>query len=399
VIPLLPRHLTPALLAAAEQLPIVSLTGPRQSGKTTLAKMAFPGHSYINLEAPEVGEAAREDPRGFLRRLPGPAIIDEAQRAPELFSYLQLAVDEDETPGRFILTGSQNFLLSERISQTLAGRCAILNLLPFSVAELEGRPARDPFEALQGSPAKLESSLDELLFRGLYPRVHRPKMDARSWLADYVATYVERDVRLTINIGQLDLFQRFLKLAAGRTATVLNLSNLARDVGVSPPTIRNWLSVLEASFIIKSLPPYFESFNKRLVKSPKIHFIDTGMLCFLLGIRKPSELEGHPLRGAIFESFVVAEFTKAFLNAGEVPPLYHWRDHGGHEVDLVVDRGRWIDGYEVKSSETIRSSSFSGLSWWREIIGERFGRGGLVFGGTEALPRGEFTAVPWNRCS
>jgi len=271
------RHLTPALLAAAERLPVVSLTGPRQSGKTTLAKMAFPDHGYVNLELPEVREAALEDPRGFLRRLPGPTILDEVQRAPELFSYLQVAVDEDPAPGRFILTGSQNFLLSERISQTLAGRCAILHLLPFSLAELEGRLARDPITLPPGAHAESEHDLDHILFRGLYPRVHQAGMDARAWLADYVATYVERDVRLTIHIGQLDLFQRFLKLAAGRTAGVLNLSNLARDVGVSPPTIRSWLSVLEASFLVRRLPPFFENFNKRLVKAPKLHFLDTGL--------------------------------------------------------------------------------------------------------------------------
>lgn len=394
---MLSRHLAPKLADAARSHPVVSLTGPRQSGKTTLARAVFPSHDYVNLEAPDVAEVARADPRGFLRGLPGPVVLDEVQRAPELFSYLQLAVDEDPRPGRFVLTGSQNFLLSERISQTLAGRCAILHLLPFSLAELDERPAQDPFDSPTGSASKSARDLDEVLFRGSYPRVHQPDMDARTWLASYVATYVERDVRQLVNVGQLDLFQRFLRLAAGRTAQVLNLSSLARDVGVSPPTVRAWLSVLEASFLVRSLPPYFENWGKRLTKAPKLHFLDTGLLCYLLGIREPRDLATHPLRGAIFESFVVSEFTKAYLNAGEVPLLYHWRDQAGNELDLLVDRGQALDAWEVKSSETLRGDTFRSLSWWRDLVGERFGRGGIVFGGRDGLGRSGLEAIAWDR--
>lgn len=365
--------------------------------------MAFPNHAYVNLEAPDVNEAAVEDPRGFLSDLPGPAIIDEARRAPDLFSYLQLDVDEESTPGRFILTGSQNFLLSERISQTLAGRCAIAHLLPFSLRELEGRdpldtPGSAATEPVDAPRSPSNHSLDEILFMGLYPRVHQPRMSVRTWMSSYATTYVERDVRQLINIGQLDLFRRFLKLCAGRTAQVLNLASLARDVGVSPTTVRSWLSVLEASFIIQQLPPYFKNFSKRLVKAPKLHFLDTGLLCYLLGIREPRELATHPLRGAIFESFVVSEFTKSFLHAGEVPPLYHWRDHAGHEVDLVIDRGRLLDAWEMKSSETIRGDSFGGLAWWRDLVGEQFGQGGIVYGGSRAIPRHGFRVFGWGEC-
>lgn len=404
---MLPRHLQTSLVRAADQFPVVTLTGPRQSGKTTLARQAFPDHDYVSLEDPDIRAFALEDPRRFLAGFEGGTVLDEVQRAPDLFSYLQGLVDEDPHSRRFILTGSENFLLAERISQSLAGRCAVLHLLPFSMAEVGERAPLDPAEldapqrdgpwssGSQGS----EPSLDEVLFRGFYPRVHHQGVDARTWLSSYVATYVERDVRQVVNVGQLELFQRFLRLCAGRSGQLLNLASLANDVGVSPPTVRSWLSILEASFIIHRLPPHFANFNKRLIKSPKIHFLDSGLLCFLLGVRNPSDLANHPLRGAVFESFVVSEFLKSFLHLGERAPLYFWRDRTGHEIDILVDLGRRLIPWEIKSAETVTKSAYSNLRWWQGLSDNPHRGGGLVHGGDRSYRRGDFAVRSWRHCS
>jgi len=403
----LPRHLQASLESAADQLPVVTLTGPRQSGKTTLARHTFPDHAYASLEDPETREFALEEPRRFLASFSRGVVLDEVQRTPGLFSFIQVIVDEDPRPGRFVLTGSENFLLAERISQSLAGRCAVLHLLPFSRGELERRPAIDPAqldaperdEGWPSSAGKAEPSLDEALFRGSYPRVHHTGVDARRWLSGYVATYVERDVRQVVNVGQLEIFQRFLRLCAGRSGQVLNLASLANDVGVSPPTVRSWLSVLEASFLVLRLPPHLSNFNKRLIKSPKIHFVDSGLLCFLLGIRSPDDLASHPLRGAVFESFVISEFLKSFQHVGEEAPLYFWRDRTGNEIDLLVDLGRRLVPWEIKSAESVTTKAFATLSWWQGLAGNPHRGGGLVHGGERSYRRNSLAVRSWRHCS
>ena len=365
------RFLEAYLLRDAGLYPVLTLTGPRQSGKTTLARAAFSGHRYISLELMDSRRFAREDPRGFLAQFDGPVILDEVQHAPDLLSYIQAAVDEDPSPGRFILTGSHNFLLMRSVSQTLAGRCGILNLLPFSRAELEGRAQGEPT-----SPAALfadrKTGLDlwQTLRTGFYPRIHDRGIPPEVWLADYLQTYIERDVRSLANVGDLEAFTRFLALCAGRAAQLLNYSSLASDCGVSVDTARRWVSVLKASFILFLLTPHHLNFNKRLVKSPKLYFFDTGLLCQLLGIREAGQIITHPLRGAIFENYVVAEVAKAYLHHRRTPPLFFWRDRTGHEIDLLIDEAGKLFPVEIKSSQTVSGDMLDGLKWWLNLAGQ-----------------------------
>ena len=306
------RILAEELVLAAEELPVVTLTGPRQSGKTTLARQVFPDHDYVSLERPDERARALADPLGFLNHFKGGAILDEVQRAPDLLSYIQDVVDEDDRPGRFVLTGSQNLLLMEGISQTLAGRTAILHLLPLSVAELLGRPTLRP-EELDIAPPDAASSTAELwtsLWKGFFPRIHDKDLRPDRWLADYYQTYVERDLRDVLRVLDLNAFDRFVRLTAARTGQELNLSALATDAGISQPTAKEWLTALQVGFVITLLPPHHISFRKRLRKRSKLHFIDTGLACYLLGIYDAATLERHPLRGPIFESFVVSELMK-----------------------------------------------------------------------------------------
>lgn len=394
------RHLAEKILALARQFPVVSITGPRQSGKTTLARMTFGHHDYVNLEEPDEREFAASDPRGFLRRFTGGVILDEIQRAPQLLSYIQGSVDTDDTPGRFILTGSHQFHLMERVSQTLAGRTAVVNLLPFSLSELVGSPPANPleFDRLTRTEGKPPFPLETILYRGLYPRIHAKGIDAHDWLGGYYRTYVERDVREVRNIGDLETFQRFVRLCAGRAGQLLNLSSLAADCGISHTAARQWLSVLQAGFIIHLLPPHHANFSKRLVKSPKLYFLDTGLLCYLLRIRRPEEVVHHALRGAIFENFVLSELYKAFANLGEAPPLYFWRDRTGHEVDLIIDTGAPIP-VEIKSGETMTGSFFDGLRYYISASGGMAKTGVLVYGGEDSFVREGFAVRAWFTCS
>ena len=390
------RTLAPYLRRDAGLYPVVTVTGPRQSGKTTLVRSVFPEHQYVSLEDPELRGFSLEDPRGFLDRFAGPVILDEAQRAPDLFSYIQGIVDDDPASGRFVLTGSQNFLLMSGVSQSLAGRSAVLHLLPFSRAELEGQSQADPDDprllfANNESSRKLWPSVHT----GFYPRIHDRGIPTEVWMPDYVRTYVERDVRSLVNIGDLTTFERFLRLCAGRVGQLLNYSSLANDCGVSVDTARRWLSVLETSFILFRLPPHYRNFSKRLVKSPKIYFHDTGLACYLLGIREPDMLPTHPLRGALFENYVMAEVAKAFVHHRRQRDMHFWRDRTGREIDLLLSRGEQLYPVEIKSGQTVAGDAFDTLAKWSELAGQPLEQATLVCGGEKGYVRSGVTVCPW----
>ncbi len=396
------RHLTPALRRAAERYPVVTITGPRQSGKTTLVRAVFPGYRYASLEAPDVRARAIADPRGFLAQGER-MILDEIQRAPELLSYVQGLVDEDGRPGRFIVTGSQNILLMKSVSQTLAGRTALLLLLPFSLAELHGFGALDPSEldrrgaSLEPAVAKRLSDMDPwaTLLAGFYPPVHDRGLSPREWMADYFRTYVERDLREVTQVLDLRTFETFVRLAAARTATELNLSGLASDAGVTQQTACRWLTALEIGYVATTLPPHHANYRKRLRKRPRLHFLDPGLVCYLLGIEDAATLERHPLRGAIFESFVVSELIKAFAAMRRDPNLYFWRDATGHEIDVLIDAGDRLIPVEVKSGRTVPPDAVSALKWWTSIPSNPNRGGVLVHGGTETFDLDGFRVLPW----
>jgi uncharacterized protein len=396
---MVPRTLTSRLRAAAEQYPVVTLTGPRQSGKTTLVRATFPGHGYVSLEDPELRTLALEDPKGLLGRFRGRVILDEVQRVPDLFSYIQMAVDEQNVPGQFILTGSQNFLPMQTVSQTLAGRCAVLHLLPFALHELGGRPpvvlAELGREVPQPPHSQQPADLFELLVRGFYPRVHDRDLLAREWLGYYYRTYVERDVRTVTNVGDLETFGRFVRLCAGRCGQLLNLSSLAVDAGVTHTTARRWLSILEASFIVYLLRPHHRNFSKRLIRSPKLYLLDTGLLCYLLRIASADDLRLSPYRGAVFECFAVSELVKNFLHRGAEAPLFFWRDSAGHEVDVIIDFGRLQLPVEVKSAETVRPELLAGIDYWRKLAGSADHPAALVYAGTGSYRHRQVTVCSW----
>lgn len=389
------RLLTDYLLETARYYPVLSLTGPRQSGKTTLAKAAFPAHAYVSLEESEVRAFAKDDPRGFLQHYKGPLIIDEVQRCPDLLSYIQTAVDFDPSPGRFVLTGSQNILLMEKVAQSLAGRCGILHLLPFSRVELENQTQNEPADA-DKLFANRTSSLEcwEIIRTGFYPPIHDRGVAPELWLSDYLQTYVERDVRALANIGDLETFERFLKLCAGRIGQLTNYSALAADCGISVDTARRWLSILKTSFIAFLLPPYHRNFNKRIIRTPKLYFHDIGLACLLLGIRSSEQIFTHPLRGALFENYIVAEVYKAYINHRRTPPIYFWRDQTGNEVDLLIEEGSALFPVEIKSGGTVASDMLAGLQRWMDVTGTGQSPT-LIFGGSEAYIRQGISVRPW----
>lgn len=392
------RALEPVLRRAAKHYPIVTLTGPRQSGKTTLARAAFPDHAYASLEDPDQREFAAADPRGFLAQFREPVILDEAQRAPDLFSYIQTAVDRDASNGRYVLTGSQNFLLMHNVSQSLAGRAAVLHLLPFAWSELQGRPALSLKTLGRVTPSRANAKTPDLmdvLFTGFYPAIHDRGLAPHDWLANYYRTYVERDVRELLNVGDLEAFGRFIRLCAGRNGQLLNLSSLAADCGISQPTARRWISVLEASFLVLLLRPHHRNFSKRLVKSPKLYFLDSGLLAYLLRIRSPDELRTHSARGAIFESLVVSELAKNAIHRGEEPSLSFWRDSTGHEVDLIIEDGREAIPVEIKSGETVAEDAFAGLRHWLRLADAPDSPAALIYGGTDSFRRSGVVATSW----
>ncbi len=378
----IPRNAEPRLQHFADGYPVVVVTGPRQSGKSTLVRHAFPEHRYVSLEDLDQREFAETDPRGFLNQFSERVILAEAQQCPTLFSYLQTRVDERQQPGQFILTGSKQFGLLSGITQSLAGRAALLTLLPMTYDELQ-------------RAGKAGRNLDKILFDGAFPPIYDRGLDPHPWHGNYVRTYLERDVRQLINVRDLGTFQRFLKLCAGRTGQLLNLSSLANDCGITHNTAKAWISVLEASYIVHLLSPHHQNFNKRLVKTPKLYFLDTGLASWLLGIRNSEQLATHAQRGALFETWVISELLKARYNAGETSNLYFWRDRSGHEVDLLIDQGTHLSPLEIKSGQTINRDYFKGLDYWRKLAGKTAGKAWLVYGGDTPQTRSDVTVLPW----
>lgn len=385
-LPMIERLLQPRLLDLATRYPILTLTGPRQSGKTTLSRMAFPDLPYVSLENPANRELAEEDPVAFFGRYGEGAVLDEVQRVPQIFSYLQGLVDEDPRPGRFVLTGSQNLALMDRLSQSLAGRTTLTELLPLSLEEIRRFP--EP-------PADLHT----LLWQGGYPRIYERRLPAHEWLADYTATYLERDVRRLVNVGDMLLFQTFLRLCAGRTGQLLNLSSLANDCGISQPTARSWLSVLEASYIVFRLPPFFSNLGKRLIKTPKLYFYDAGLAASLLAIETPHQLETHPLRGALFETWVLGEIAKAHLHRGRRPRLFFYRERSRLEIDLVLEKGADLTLVEIKSGRTPAGRFFQPFEQLAETLerreAPRIAERIVVYGGDETQTRSRGTLLSW----
>lgn len=375
------REVEEELIKLAKQFKAVAVVGPRQSGKKTLTRNIFNYKTYVNLENPDSRRFAAEDPRGFLSQYLKGAVIDEAQRAPELFSYLQQVLDEDSTKGRFILTGSNNFILQQSISQSLAGRIAYIYLLPFTLAELSVTPTTD---------------LKMQILKGSYPPVFDQKIDYDKWYPNYIRTYVERDVRQLKNISDLNIFERFLRLCAGRAGQLLNMSNLAVETGVDSKTIGAWLAILESSFITFRLYPFHQSFNKRIVKMPKLYFYDTGLICSLLGISNSDQLDVHPLYGSLFENLSISEFRKHSFNRAKNENLFFWRDNLGHELDLIIERGNSLVPVEIKSGKTVTSEFFNGLNYWNKISGSE--GGAVIYTGDQIQKRSNNNKViPWFR--
>jgi predicted AAA+ superfamily ATPase len=377
---MIPRMVAKKVTDLSRGYPALAITGPRQSGKTTLARAMFPDKPYLSLENPDTRRFAAEDPRSFLEKYRRGAVLDEIQRCPELFSYLQGILDETREMGRFVLTGSQQFGLLSSITQSLAGRIAMIELLPFSCTEVY----------------KVWPALDQVLYEGLYPPVHDRKLDPTTWYASYVQTYVERDVRQLVNVRDLSAFQRFVRLCAGRTGQLLNLSQLAADTGITHNTARAWLSILQAGYLIHLLPPHHRNFNKRIIKSPKLYFLDTGLAAWLLGIQAAVHVETHPLRGALFETLIITEMIKARSNRGLPSNLYFWRDREGHEIDVVVDVAGRLLPVEIKSAATISPDWYKNLDYFTSLQTPPQPHSFLVYGGTEDLKYRGTQVLGWN---
>lgn len=375
------RALSEKALALYRQFPALMITGPRQSGKTTLIKILFPELPYVSLEDPDTRRRVYDDPRSFLKNYPNGAIFDEAQRVPELFSYLQGVIDADEKI-HFVLSGSQHFLLMEQVTQSLAGRVAILQLLPLSLMEMKN--AHLPL-----------STIEQTLFNGGYPRIFNQNIAPYDFHNAYLQTYVERDVRQLRQITDLEHFMRFIRLCAGRIGQLLNVHSLASDAGISSTTAQAWLSVLQTSHIIFTLQPHFKNFNKRLVKTPKLYFTDTGLACHLLGIEKPEQVASHFLKGGLFENLIILELLKNRYNQGKKSNLYFWRDNHGHEVDCLIENVDQLTPIEIKSSETTNFGFFDGLKYWKNLSDENTKLGIVVFGGNESLITSMGDYVSW----
>lgn len=360
------RQIANELTATALEFPVVTITGPRQAGKTTLAHMHFPHYAYANLEAPEVRALATSDPNAFFSQFPPPVIIDEIQRVPELLSTIQIRADKTQQRGQYILTGSHQPRLQEAVSQSLAGRTALLRLLPLSISELK--------------QTGISCTRDEFIHKGFMPRLYDEHIDPTRLYRNYFQTYIERDIRQMINLKNLSDFENFIRLLAGRIGQILNLSSLANDVGVSSTTLKEWLSVLEASYIIFRLPPYFENFGKRVIKSPKIYFTDVGLAAYILGIESPEVASRDPLIGNLFENMVIIEALKSRLNAGKEPELYFFRDNSGNEIDLLFRQNRQIIPIEIKSAMTFNPDFAKGIAHFQKITSSKQ-KGHIIYAG------------------
>lgn len=374
------REIEDEIKILKNEFPIIAILGPRQSGKTTLSKKVFHNYEYVSLEDIDHREFAQNDPRGFLSRYSSNIIFDEIQRVPELISYLQTHADEQKENGKIVITGSHNFLLMEQISQSLAGRVGISKLLPFSLYEIRGA----------------SKNLNDFLYSGMYPRIYDQHIRPEKFYKNYISTYVEKDVRQIKKITDLDNFMKFIKILAGRTGQILNLSGISEECGISHNTVKEWISVLEASFIVYRIQPYHKNYKKRLVKNPKLYFTDTGLVCNLLGIRNRDDLDYHFLKGNIFETFVLSEFIKYNFNYGEMLQFYFWRDNHQKEIDVIIDFGTKHFGIEIKSSETLQEKYFAGLKYWEKLSGDDPPSLFLIYGGTENLVRNKMNVVSWN---
>mgnify|MGYP005819785909 CR=1 FL=1 len=372
------RTLASKMVSLAQKFQVITLTGPRQSGKTTLVRATFPDLPYVSLEEPDIRQIALADPRGFLSNYPHGAILDEIQNTPDLFSYLQRIVDENHSI-HFILTGSSNFLLMEKISQTLAGRTAVLHLLPLSFTELE--PLTGPYESM--------------IFKGQYPRIYDRDIPPTDFYPSYIQTYVDRDVRLIRNISDMNAFIQFTQLCAGRIGQPLNYASLATDAGISPNTSKSWLSILESSYILYRLQPYHRNFNKRLVKSPKLYFYDTGVACSLLGIREQEQVNLHYMKGSLFENLILNEFIKRSFNRGENRQPYYWKDSHGKEIDCLLANGERLTAVEIKSGKTMSTSYFDTLNYWQSLAASPENQAYVVYGGEQSLQTSAGTLISW----
>ena len=382
---MIPRLAEKTLSRYAKGFPVICITGPRQSGKTTLAKMAFPHKHYLSLEDPDIALMARSDPRGFLETWPEGLIIDEAQYEPKLFAYLKSYVDKDPRPGKYIVTGSQQFNLMEKITESLAGRAAFLTLLPFSLAELVSEKIikiNDPFK---------------LMLKGLYPPLYDRDLNIYDFYSAYITSYVERDLRQFINVKDLNIFQRFVKLCAARTGGILNLSSLAMDCGISHNTAKAWIAILEISGLVYLLKPYYKNFGKRLIKSPKLYFIDSGLACRLLGIQTKEQLFLNPMRGSLFEGFIISELIKNRLNKGLSPDLWFYRDNIGIEIDCLIEHGGTLKALEIKSGKTFTEDMISGLMFWQKTsnIPVKNENCVLLYSGSQKTTINGINIVPW----
>ena len=373
------RKIESVLKKLSKQYPVITITGPRQSGKTTLCKNAFPDYRYVNLEAIDTRQFAKDDPRGFLEQYNNHIIFDEIQRAPELLSYLQVIIDEKKEPGQFIITGSQQFEIMSNITQTLAGRTALLKLLPFSISEIQGSYNLD--------------SIDKLILTGFYPRIYDLSLNPTQALGDYLITYVERDLRQLAAIKDLSLFEKFLKLCAGRVGQILNLQSLANDVGISHTTVRSWISLLEASYIVFLLKPWHGNVSKRLIKSPKLYFYDVGLASYLLGLENEKQVSRDPLRGNLFENLVLMEILKYRFNRGKRSNLYFYRDSKGNEVDIIYEIGRELFPIEVKAGATVTNEYFKGIKKFFKIYNHTPWGGAVVYSGKEPQLRADIKVI------
>ena len=376
------RELGLKISEIAKKMPVIAVTGPRQSGKSILIQQLFPNHSYQNLEDIELRKFALSDPKGFLFNAGQKVIIDEVQYAPELLSYIQVITDREKIAGQFVISGSQNLLLMGGIAQSLAGRVAIFNLLPFSLEEIRQTDFALP-------------TYEEYILKGFYPRIYDLDLNPTTWLQDYLKTYVERDVRQILNVGDLGMFRQFLEICAGRIGQLVNFSEIGNMIGVSYQTVNKWLSVLETSFIIYTLRPYHQNFNKRIVKSPKLYFYDTGLACALLNLRNVEDLNRHFAKGALFENFIINEILKNQINQNLSPKNYFWNVSDSHEIDLLLDQGGRLLPIEIKSSRTIGNHFFDGLNYFQTLSGALPIESYLVYGGDEVQKRSIANVLSW----